>query len=139
MEHFVDFKDVRSTDDFRYTIFGELTQQFTHANGKELTGATITYNNIRLSTNGTANAEALKPVDSNPVTSETLVFGGGQKRFFSNDNADKGFGQYKIAFGERTKGEDNLKKSVQLKVPGDNVKYKGQYSAVITWTIAEAP
>ncbi|MBL1226622.1 WxL domain-containing protein [Enterococcus sp. BWR-S5] len=145
-EHFVDFKDVRSTTTRQYHIFGKLSKQFTHndpsATGNAtLAGATITYSNLRIAGDGRDTTTDLNmPEDSGFVKGKSITLAEGQQElFYSMTNAARGYGQYKIAFGNRANGEDEIRKSVQLAVPGDVVKFKGQYTAEITWTIADTP
>ncbi|ALS36325.1 hypothetical protein ABID30_002546 [Enterococcus rotai] len=144
MENFVDFKDVRSTTDHTYKIYGKLSTQFAHANGSQLKGAFITFANTRVASNGTANAEALKPVGAvtTPVKLEPAADGlaaGENTLFLDNTDATKGFGQYKLAFGNRATSVENIRESVKLTVPGDNMLSVGKYTAEITWTISDTP
>ncbi|WP_086351138.1 WxL domain-containing protein [Candidatus Enterococcus clewellii] len=139
MENFVEFKDVRSVDENTYKIEAELTTQF--ANGSSvLTGSSIKYNNVRVSTNGSAGANALAP--EGVVTSPAALELGNKVTFLDNTSTTKGFGQYKLAFGQRGLAATDAgspEQSVKLNVLGTNAKKVGTYKAEITWSITAAP
>lgn len=141
MENFVEFKDVRSLDENTYIIEAEMTKQFKKGNS-ELTGSTIKYNNVRVSHNNSAGAIALAPenVVANPPALEL-----NQKVTFlshTDGTTGKGFGQYKLAFGNRSVAAGQVgspQQSVVLTVPGTVAKQVGTYTAEITWSITAAP
>uniref|UniRef100_UPI002AA756DD WxL domain-containing protein n=1 Tax=uncultured Enterococcus sp. TaxID=167972 RepID=UPI002AA756DD len=106
-EHFVDFKDVRSTSTRQYFIYGELTDQFTHATeASTLNGATITYSNMRIAGADTAASLANMPSETGLAAGKTATLSlNNQELFYSMTDATKGYGQYKVAFGNRANGE----------------------------------
>lgn len=135
MPNFVTFKDERADDlPNKYTVTAKATT-FKNTGGKELKAATITYNNIRLTTTGDQgqiNATAA------PST-QTLATDGTTPSTFVTQNADdKGFGRFDLVFGKIADG--NADKSVKLSIPAANNKLSttSEYTSTITWTIADA-
>lgn len=133
--HFIRYQDIRSDVANNYhTVSATLTQQFTNANlGTTLDGATIDYNNISLVT-GTNNAT----LPNQPLATQTLELNT-PVPFVENTTAGKGYGVFEIMFGtnDTAQAADTYKDTIVLNVPGTNVLKKGDYTAVVKWTIAD--
>ncbi|MCB5952517.1 WxL domain-containing protein [Enterococcus sp. BWT-B8] len=133
VQNFVSFQDFREAADHQYTLQAEVSEQFKTGTGVLLTGATIQYNNMWLSNNGGA-AE----LDPAGVTTSAVTLAGdtGEKQTFIDNpagGAGKGYGQFELNFG--TASDATGAESVVLEIPVTTAK-KGDYTAVITWTLA---
>lgn len=134
--NFVRFKDNRKNDDNSYQVSAKLTTQFTNGTGKELTGATIEYTNLRLL--DAAENGALKPADSGLEASVNLEYDKAAP-VYTNSDKTKGRGDYFVAFGELGNAVAPADGSVKLTIPSDTALYNGEYNAAITWTISDTP
>ncbi|WP_086348681.1 WxL domain-containing protein [Candidatus Enterococcus clewellii] len=134
--NFVRFKDNRKNDDNRYQVTANLTTQFTSTAGKELTGATIEYTNLRLL--DAAENGALKPAESGLAASVALAYNT-EAPVYTNADATKGRGDYFVAFGQLGDAVAPADESVKLTIPSDTALYNGEYNAAITWTISDVP
>ena len=93
-----------------------------------MTGSTVTYKNLWLNNNGGA-AELNPSVEGDQVLAST----GGSETFINNtDTTGVGYGQYDLNFG--TASDASGASSVELFIPVTTAK-KGDYKAVITWTL----
>lgn len=130
VQNFVSFQDFRESNNHAYTLKAEITTPFQTAatGGAELTGATITYKNLWLNNNGGA-AELNPSVEGDQVLAST----GGSATFINNtDTTGVGYGQFDLSFG--TASDASGASSVELFIPTTTAK-KGDYKAVITWTL----
>ncbi|WP_207695295.1 hypothetical protein DOK67_0000836 [Enterococcus sp. DIV0212c] len=134
MPNFVTFKDERADDKpNKYTLTAKAST-FTNTAGKELKAATITYDNIRLTTTG--DAGQINPAAA-PTTKVLATDGTTPSEFVNQDADDKGFGRFDLVFGKMA--DDNADKSVKLWIPAANNKLStaSEYTSTITWTIAD--
>lgn len=134
MPNFVTFKDERADDKPNtYTLSAKATA-FANAAGKELAGAELTYDNIRLTTTGDAGqingaaAPTMKKLETDGTTPSVFV---------TQDDATKGFGRFDLVFGKIA--DDNADESIKLWIPAANNKLStaSEYTSTITWTIAD--
>ncbi|MBM7689833.1 hypothetical protein BCR24_13155 [Enterococcus ureilyticus] len=135
MPNFVTFKDERADDlPNKYKLTAKATT-FKNTAGKELKAATLTYDNIRLTTTG--DAGQINPTAA--AKTQVLATDGTTPTEFVNQDADdKGFGRFDLVFGKMADG--NADKSVKLSIPAANNKLStaSEYTSTITWTIADA-
>lgn len=133
--NFVQFRDLRGGDNANnWTISANLTKQFIADDGSELDGATLEYTNGKL-----------KNFDSTseytPTNTTVGTFGltedGGATEVLSQSEAGKGYGNYNIVFGEVADG--SAAESIKLTVPANVRLAATEYTAEITWTIADTP
>jgi len=99
-------------------------------NGKELTGAEITFKNAWVN----SVAQSKKP----SIVKETFKLntdGTGAADNIMSAKVEEGAGTYVLAFGNDTNGGD----SIELSVPGSTTKYAEQYSTSLTWTLTDTP
>lgn len=149
--HFVQWTDIRSSDNFGYTLKAELTKQFTNESAEgasnTLDGSSITYSNGMM--NSLANFEYWGNLDK-PTFELTEE---GSVNVVTADGKDKvGKGEYFVEFGQSDdwNSEDHpsgnggvagtAKDSVELTVPAATASTMatGDYVAEITWTLEAA-
>ncbi|MBP1046986.1 WxL domain-containing protein [Enterococcus sp. BWM-S5] len=129
----VSFGDVTGTYT-GYTIYGELTSQFTNGT-TTLDASTITYTNPLLATSGTGTIAAA------PEAVVVLSKDGGTKSFVKAANTEGSglwtleFGQSSTYTGSAATATDN--KSVTLDIPTSvaSAMTTGTYTATVTWTM----
>ncbi len=135
---FVQVTDKRAGDAKGWTLSAKMTKQFTNANGKVLTGSTITFANPHVRT--------VSSYQPNFVSTFTLEADKSATADILKSDVAKGFGTYSIEFGKSDQkaanGGDAVDNSVQLMVPANTpieVGAASAYEAEITWTISELP
>ncbi|HGF7826098.1 TPA: WxL domain-containing protein [Enterococcus faecium] len=100
-------------------------------NGKELTGAEITFT----AGNVYSYSESAKP--GNVQSEFTLIpDGSGSVQNVVEASEGEGFGTWVYRFGESAEGDYD---AVQLSVPGSTVKEKDTYTTSLTWTLNDIP
>ncbi|MGG5342827.1 WxL domain-containing protein [Enterococcus sp. AZ192] len=136
IQNFVAFYDGR--ENARTYNLSAKSTKFTEGTTKELAGTQITYSNMWMNTHaGGESPDVL-------AASQVLKTDGTSTKFISNDvvaTGTKGFGQHEINFGEVSKNgaAGGADQAVTLAVPkADNpVIVSGDYTATITWTLAD--
>ncbi|MEI5992309.1 hypothetical protein A5881_003865 [Enterococcus termitis] len=135
MPNFVTFKDERADDKpNKYKVSAKATT-FKNTGGKELKAATLTYDNISLTTTG--DKGQINPTAA--AKTQVVATDGTTPTEFVNQNADdKGFGRFDLMFGSIA--DKTADKSVKLSIPAANNKLStaSEYTSTITWTIADA-
>ncbi|MHC5226687.1 WxL domain-containing protein [Enterococcus sp. LJL99] len=139
--NWVQFKDNRSIDDHSYTLSAKITKDFSgeiKGKARTLTGAVITYTNPILVAD--AQNAALIPTELKGLAT-TAAVNNQETTVFSNVQPDKGRGRYAIYFGEKGSADKDPAQSVSLMIPTNQEQevQVGQYSATVTWTLAETP
>ncbi|MGM0219556.1 WxL domain-containing protein [Enterococcus sp. AZ126] len=139
--NFVQFTDVRGVANHKYKVSAQLSKQFeANANaGTFLKGATIGYSNAKISSADPAAQWPATTVAGFTLAADAAGTGAGSSvDVLTNTDASKGIGTYTIEFGQYGDGTaDTTAESVKLTVPNTNVLLADEYTAEITWTIAE--
>lgn len=131
--NFVQFRDLRGgANENNWTISANLTQQFTADDGSVLNGATLEYANGHLENFDAASTYT--PTNTTVGTFD-LTEDGGATEVLAQAEAGKGYGNYNILFGDDTTAGDSIK----LTVPANVRLTAAEYTAEITWTIADTP
>ncbi|WP_430603169.1 hypothetical protein IGJ02_000525 [Enterococcus sp. DIV0724b] len=138
MQNAVWFQDLRATDSRPYQLTAKISENFKEkTSGTYLKGANITYKNI----NVTSTADpSLKPVEKSGTVK--LIAGdgataGGSEIFVDNRDAAEGvgYGKFELNFGLHSDG--TAEEAVMLNIPSTTAIGEGDYSAKITWTMAD--
>ncbi|RDX01007.1 WxL domain-containing protein [Listeria kieliensis] len=124
--NYVQVTDNRGTES-GWTLKVKQEAQFKTADGKELTGAAITF------TNGVVNTVSESPKPSIFANKVTLVPGTEASMLAAKDG--EGAGTHVLAFGNN----DTAAESIKLAVPGKSTKYAKKYSTQLTWTLSDTP
>lgn len=136
---YVQWRDIRSSSAYGYTISAQMTQQFT-SGSDILTASTIAYGNgMAVAQEGNTNI-----APSTVATGFELELGVSQPVIVADKDAKEGKGRYTIEFGqssdytgtEGTAGTDA--ESVTLTVPSVTASNMavGTYTAIVKWSIA---
>lgn len=124
--NFVQVTDNRGTNaGWKLTV--KQNDQFTTADAKELTGATLTLKN------GTLNSAAGSKA---PTAAQNIALTPGQAFDVATAQEEEGMGTWTNSFGESVKDGE---KSVELSVPGKTKKEQAQYTTSLTWELKDAP
>lgn len=157
--HFVEFRDIRATEAVRlsrnYDISAAITSPFmmTTAAGEEvvLNGAQIHYNNVQFAPQpGSTYETGVSGPDYTLSNTVTLTQGGPEGNLTEpgasatfldvHSSGTNAAGRFHLLFGTDRPAEDATHDdSVQLEVPAGQIITEGEYSATITWTIADTP
>lgn len=132
--NFVQFKDTRADNIANNHKLTAKATMFTNKENNVLKGAVLNFSNINM----------LNLADQNQVNENSyaktnqLATDGTPSTFVNQDDADKGFGQFILQFGDMK--EDTAENSVKLWVPSKDNKLStsSSYESTITWTIADA-
>lgn len=139
--NFVQFTDVRGVANHKYKVSAQLSKQFeANANaGTFLKSATIDYSNAAITSTDPAAQWPVTTVAGFQLKADAAGTGAGDSvTVIDNTDASKGIGTYTIEFGQYGDGTaDKTAESVKLTVPNTNVLLADEYTAEITWTIAE--
>ncbi|WP_429950087.1 WxL domain-containing protein [Enterococcus sp. AZ101] len=139
--NFVQFTDVRGVANHKYKVSAQLSKQFeANANaGTFLKSATIDYSNAAITSADPAAQWPATTVAGFQLAANAAGTGAGDSVVvLDNKEASKGIGTYTIEFGQYGDGKaDTTAESVKLTVPNTNVLLADEYTAEITWTIAE--
>jgi hypothetical protein len=133
--NFVQFKDTRSDNLANKHKLSAKATTFTNGENQTLKSAQLKFSNIGLINKADQN----QVNDSGVPATQTLETDGTTPTtFVTQDDADKGFGQFVLQFGNKAKGTHN--ESVKLWVPssGNKLSTSSGYSSTITWTIEDA-
>lgn len=127
--NYVQVTDNRGTE-AGWTLSVKQNGQFKDSQGRELTGAKITFNN------GAVNTVSKSAKPSTVVSSFDLTTDGtGAVQNVVGAKAGEGAGTYVYHFGDAgTKA-----KSITLDVPGATTKYADEYKTTLTWTLSDTP
>lgn len=157
--HFVEFRDIRATEAVRlsrnYDISAAITTPFTfttdNGNGEDivLKGAEILYNDVQFLPQFGSDYETGVSGEHYTLTNSVRLSQGGENATEPGASATfldvhssgtNAAGRFHLAFGAERPAEDATHDSgVQLEVPGGQIITEGDYSATITWTIADTP
>ncbi|WP_207694726.1 hypothetical protein DOK67_0000532 [Enterococcus sp. DIV0212c] len=139
--NFVQFTDVRGVANHKYQVSAQLSKQFeANANaGTFLKSATIDYSNAAITSADPAAQWPATTVAGFQLAADAAGTGAGSSVvILDNKEASKGIGTYTIEFGQYGDGTaDTTAESVKLTVPNTNILLADEYTAEITWTIAE--
>ncbi|MDA1686173.1 WxL domain-containing protein, partial [Bacillus cereus group sp. m2-21] len=124
--NFVQVTDNRGTN-AGWKLSVTQNDQFKTADGKELTGATLTLKN------GTPNSASGSDA---PAAAQDITLVPGQASDVLTAQEEQGMGTWTNAFG---KSVEEGKKSVELSVPGKTKKEQAQYTTSLTWELKDAP
>lgn len=132
--NFVQFKDTRADNLPNTHTVSAKASKFTNAEGAELKLAELTFTNIKL----VNKADASQVIDAEgkvPTTNNLMTDGTTPTTFVTQDDEEKGFGQFILQFGDQT----TMDESVKLSIPSANkLSTSSEYTSTITWTIATA-
>jgi len=107
--------------------------QFTsETEGKELTGAEITFNNGQ-----TASASSSDAPSTVKESFSLSPDGNGNAEQVMAASEGEGWGTWIYRFGDKDK--DNIDKSIELNVPGSTQKDADTYKTSLTWSLSDVP
>jgi len=137
MQHFVSYQDYRAQEDHSYTLSANISSGFASTEGNYLKGAKLTYSNLWLANKNLTVTDNPTPEASVALDSADTAAGVGASKVFVNNTATTGvgYGRYTLNFGSADAA--NIESSIVLDVTNSGNIAKGDYNAVITWTLAE--
>ncbi|MEI5989914.1 hypothetical protein A5881_001407 [Enterococcus termitis] len=138
MQNAVWFQDLRATDDRPYQVSAKITENFKEkTSGTYLKGANITYKNINVTSTADPSLKPAEKAGTLKLTAGDAATAGDSVIFVDNKGAADGvgYGKFELNFGLHS--DDTAKDAVVLNIPATTAIGEGDYSAKITWTMAD--